>query len=66
MKIAKNQDGKEIDAKEDAPQEAICLFCGGVVILRGRRRMGSDKKSYFWRHLDNKNRNCRGRSRVMR
>ncbi|MDX1417216.1 MAG: hypothetical protein R3293_23620 [Candidatus Promineifilaceae bacterium] len=63
MKTAKTKDGERVEASEEAPQEAICMYCGGVVILRGRRRMGTSKKSYFWRHLDNKNMNCRGRSR---
>jgi len=63
MKIAKTNDGEQVEASESAPREAICVFCGGLVILRGRKLMGSDKKAYFWRHQDNKNMNCRGRSR---
>jgi hypothetical protein len=66
MKIAKSTDGAEIEAEKDAPSKAICPYCAGEVILRGRRVMGSDEKSYFWRHLDNKNRNCPGRARSAR
>ncbi len=63
MKVAKTDDGDQVEASESAPKEAICPYCGGIVILRGRRLMGQDKKSYFWRHQDNKNMNCPGRSR---
>ena len=63
MKIAQTKDGEQVEASETAPREAICSFCGGLVILRGRRLMGNDGMAYFWRHMDNKNMNCRGRSR---
>ena len=63
MKVAQTENGEQVEASESAPQEAICPFCGGLVILRGRRLMGNNNKAYFWRHRDNKNMNCRGRSR---
>lgn len=63
MKVAQTEDGEQVEASESAPKKAICLYCGGIVILRGRKIMGQDDKSYFWRHQDNKNMNCRGRSR---
>ena len=66
MKIAKTSDGEKIEAAKDSPPKAICPYCGGEVILRGRKLMGSKEKSYFWRHLDNKNRKCPGRSRSAR
>ncbi len=64
MKTALTSDGKQIEASADAPEEAICPHCGGVVLLRGRRVMGTDKKSYFWRHTPGANPDCPGRSRI--
>jgi len=66
MKTAKTVDGKEIVADKISPKLAICPYCGGEVVLRGRKIMGSKEKSYFWRHLDNQNRNCPGRVRSAR
>ena len=66
MKLANSKDGREIEAAENAPSEAICLYCGGIVVLRGRKVMGSKMKSYYWRHLDNQNRTCPGRVRAAR
>ena len=66
MKVAKLMEGTEIKAAKDAPPAANCRYCGGKVILRGRKVMGSNKKSYYWRHLDNQNRNCPGRARASR
>lgn len=66
MKIARNNAGQETVAEKDAPERAICPFCKGIVVLRGRRTMGSSKKSYYWRHLDNQNRDCPGRVRTSR
>ena len=66
MKSAKTADGKKIEAAEDSPSKAICPYCGGEVVLRGRKLMGSKEKSYFWRHLDNQNRKCPGRVRSSR
>jgi len=66
MKIAQTADGEKIEAAKDSPRIAICSYCAGEVILRGRKIMGSKEKSYFWRHLDNQNRNCPGRSRSSR
>jgi hypothetical protein len=66
MKLANSREGREIEAAEDAPNEAICRYCGGEVVLRGRRLMGSKLKSYYWRHLDNQNRSCPGRVRSAR
>ena len=66
MKLAQTAEGLEIEAAEGAPKQAICAYCGGVVILRGRKLMGKDEKSYYWRHLDNQNRKCPGRVRSSR
>lgn len=63
MKTAQTKDGIPIPANEDAPSEATCPYCGGIVILRRRKLMNSRGYSYYWRHLDNKNRSCPGRSR---
>jgi hypothetical protein len=63
MKTAQAQDGHEIIASGEAPKEAICPYCNGVVILRKRTLMNNGGYAYFWRHRDNKNRNCRARSR---
>ncbi|MCB9420255.1 MAG: hypothetical protein H6667_10635 [Ardenticatenaceae bacterium] len=65
MKTAKTKDGKLITASETAPEEAICPYCGGAVTLRSRSTMNGGKKSYYWRHLNNQNRNCSGRYRVV-
>jgi len=65
MKVALNSDGTPIEASADAPKEAICPHCGGVVLLRGRRVMGNQAKSYYWRHAPGGDPNCPGRSRVL-
>lgn len=66
MKLAQTAEGQKIAAADGAPNQAICTYCGGKVVLRGRKLMGSSKKSYYWRHLDNQNRNCPGRVRSTR
>ena len=66
MKVAKDKTGQEVVAAKEAPAKAICPYCEGVVVLRGRRVMGSNKKSYYWRHLDNEHRDCPGRVRSTR
>ncbi len=63
MKLAQTLDGQEIRAAEGAEKLAICPYCGGKVVLRGRKVMGSSSKSYYWRHLDNQNTECPGRAR---
>ncbi|MFN2161052.1 MAG: hypothetical protein ACK2UN_03165 [Candidatus Promineifilaceae bacterium] len=63
MKTAQAQDGTEVIASNEAPIEAICPYCKGIVILRKRKLMNNGGYVYFWRHRDNKNRNCPGRSR---
>ena len=62
MKIAQTQDGQTIEATATAPKQAICPRCGGRLVLRGRRIMGNDEKTYFWRHQRNQNRHCSARS----
>jgi len=65
MKVALTSDGGEsIQAWASAPKEARCPYCGGVVILRGRRLMNSEEKTYFWRHRDNTHLDCPGRART--
>jgi len=62
MKIALDETGLKIQAEAGRPKVAICPFCGGQVTLR-RRRSGyrSGVICYFWRRLDQANRNCPGR-----
>ena len=50
-----------ITAVVGAPTQAICPHCGGQVTLRCRHRMNGTAV-YFWRHLDNHNRECSSRS----
>lgn len=64
MKIARTTEGKEILAAADAPEQAVCPFCGGVLVLRGRRTMNNGETVYYWRHLNNNNRQCSGRKRL--
>ena len=63
MKVAKDVKGQEVIAEEGAPRRAVCPYCGGTVILRGRRTMANSEKSYYWRHLDNEHPDCPGRTR---
>lgn len=63
MKTAKSPDDKEIIASQEAPEEAICPYCNGLVTLRRRKLMNNGGFAYFWRHRDNKNRDCPGRAR---
>jgi DNA-directed RNA polymerase subunit RPC12/RpoP len=65
MKIALTPEGKQIEASAAAPAQAVCPHCGGVVLLRGRRVMGSDEKSYYWRHAPGSDPNCPARYRVL-
>jgi hypothetical protein len=64
MKIALTPDGDQIEAAPDAPAQAICPHCGGTVLLRGRRLMGTSAKSYYWRHAPGTDPNCPARSRI--
>ena len=62
MKTAHHPDTHQpIAAAADAPTQAICPHCGGQVTLRCRHRMNGTAV-YFWRHLDNHNRECSSRS----
>ncbi len=63
MKTAQTTDGTAIPASEEAPKEAQCPFCGGVVTLRRRKLMNAGGYSYFWRHRDRENRDCPARAR---
>jgi uncharacterized Zn-finger protein len=63
MKTAQASDGKEVIASKEAPKEAICPYCKGIVTLRKRSLMNNGGYVYYWRHRDNKNLSCRGRSR---
>ena len=64
MKIAQHPDTRQpLAATLDSPPQALCPHCGGVLDLRRRRNMdGSD--TCFWRHRDNLNRTCNGRTRA--
>ena len=61
MKHAKAKSGALISAAEGAPPEATCPHCSQQVLLRSRRTMGH-QVTYYWRHANNRGRNCRGRS----
>jgi len=61
MKIAKTETGEHLEACAEAPKEAICPRCGGVLELRCRRTMNSDQLTYYWRHRNNRNTDCRAR-----
>jgi len=63
MKVAVTTGGERLEASVMAPKQAICPYCGGRVTLRGRRVMGNEKRTYFWRHQGNKNRDCGARQR---
>jgi hypothetical protein len=63
MKIALHPETQaSITAFEEAPDQALCPHCEGNVLLRSRKRM-SGNRTYYWRHQDNHNRACDGRSR---
>lgn len=62
MRKAVNQAGETIEANAEAPKKANCPFCGAVVHIRRRQLMGGTY-IYFWRHCDNNNLNCSGRSK---
>ena len=66
MKIALTPEGAPIEASPDAPDQAICPHCGGVVLLRGRKVMGGNQKSYYWRHTNNSDPDCPGRSNIVK
>jgi hypothetical protein len=64
MKVAQHLNNLElVIASASAPETAVCPHCGGVVIRRQRKRMNGAGCAYFWRHRDNRNRTCNGRSR---
>ena len=61
MQVAQTVDGQPVPAAATAPPQAICPYCGGVLTLRSRKRMNNGGISYFWRHQNNENRQCRAR-----
>jgi DNA-directed RNA polymerase subunit RPC12/RpoP len=62
MKLAVNECGDLIEAKDGAPKNAHCPHCKGVVVLRSRRNgYKPEKVTYFWRHLDYTNPDCGAR-----
>ncbi|MCA9875836.1 MAG: hypothetical protein H6659_18805 [Ardenticatenaceae bacterium] len=63
MKTAKTTEGKEIVAAPDAPEEALCPYCGGIVVLRRRRTMNKGEVAYYYRHRSNHNTQCSARRR---
>ncbi len=58
MKKALSADKVLIEASADAPKEATCPHCHGIVELRHRRRMASGGTAYFWRHRDRESAKC--------
>ena len=63
MQLAQTNEGKKVTATVDAPKEAICPHCGGILTLRSRKTMNSCESTYFWRHCSNQNRHCSARHR---
>jgi hypothetical protein len=62
MEFAVDRDGSPIRAEADAPSLALCPHCGGPMILRRRQRSSRPGDvTYFWRHQDNTNLDCRAR-----
>ena len=62
MKFAINYSGKKIQAGENAPREALCPSCKGVVRLRSRRRSNKPGDvTYFWRHKSHDSPRCPAR-----
>lgn len=53
MKTALCRHGKPLIATDDAPKEARCPHCGGIVTLRYRKLMANGGTTYFWRHAEN-------------
>ena len=63
MKVACTSNGEQITASPKAPRQAICPVCGGTLNLRSRKTMNNGQKTYFWRHLSNRNTQCSARTR---
>lgn len=64
MKLAMNRVGEMIQACPDAPKQALCPRCKGLVTLRMRRRsQRPGDVTYFWRHGDHANLKCPARFR---
>lgn len=65
MRIALNDTGSPIEAQAGPPDQAVCPHCGGLVILRQRRRgRQTDDVVTFWRHQDRANAHCPARFSV--
>jgi DNA-directed RNA polymerase subunit RPC12/RpoP len=62
MQFARSSDGRLLEASAQAPTEARCPSCGGIVVLRTRRVGPRSQIVYFWRHLDNHNLKCSQRA----
>ncbi|MCB0206928.1 MAG: hypothetical protein KDH89_19090 [Anaerolineae bacterium] len=62
MKTALDHNGSPVEAGAGQPEQARCPSCGGVVVLR-RRRRGRPQQgvTYFWRHQDHENNRCPAR-----
>ncbi|MCP5100061.1 MAG: hypothetical protein GY943_31290 [Chloroflexi bacterium] len=65
MKTAEVANGSQVEASAAAPAHAKCPFCGCEVVLRHRRRMNSDRVTFFWRHQSNQKKACPARKRPM-
>lgn len=62
MRLALDATGSPIVAQAGLPDRAVCPHCGGVVILRQRRRsQPRGDVVYFWRHLNRDNTSCPAR-----
>jgi len=62
MKTAIDRAGVLIEADKAVEDRAVCAYCGDLVALRRRRLMGGGWVAY-WRHPNNSNLSCPGRSR---
>ncbi len=63
MKTAQKINGQPVLASASAPHQAICPYCGGQVVLRQRQLMNQGGVVYYWRHRENHNLRCSGRTR---
>jgi len=63
MKVALLPDGKTVAASDNAPNEAVCPYCRGVLLLRRRRTMKQSVVAFYWRHANNQNMKCTARKR---
>jgi hypothetical protein len=62
VKTAVNEMGEPIAAESAPGDRALCPYCGGIVTRRYKRLMDGCSVAY-WRHRNNRDTDCQGRSR---